>query len=301
MSINIPTWFYQQFKGNIQMLSQQKTTRLRAAVSTGSHSGNAAAPVDQVGTVEMQEVTERFAPMKRVDAPTDRRWVSPIDADLPQLVDTFDQLKAVTDPKSALVQNAVAACNRKWDDLTGAAFFRTANTGASATTGTTNFDSTNQVVGVNVGGTASNLNVAKLRAAKKILLQNEAIDENTPIYCAITATEHDSLLNEIQIISMDFNSKPVMVDGWVDQFLGFRFIHSERPWLTTTATDDQSGQSKQIPVWVQSGMYLGIWNEVEVDISQRKDIQGLPWQVYHKLSAGATRIEEKKVVKIWCR
>jgi hypothetical protein len=301
MSVNIPTWYVQQYNQNIQMLVQQKVSRLRGAVRTGSHQGQSASPVDQIGTIEMQDVTSRFEPMPRVDAPTDRRWVSPYDADLPQLIDTFDKLKLITDPQSAYVQNAVAAANRKFDDRIGAAFFANASTGVTGGTSTA-FDTTNQVVGVSTGGTTSNLNVAKLEAGRKILLQNEVNLEDEAIFVAVTAVEDGSLRNEIQVISMDFNEKPVFNDkGLIMSWRGFNFIHSERSWLTTTATDDVAGSSKQIPMWVASGMYLGVWNEIETDISQRKDIRSLPYQVYTKMSANATRLEEKKVVKIWCR
>jgi hypothetical protein len=47
-------------------------------------------------------------------------------------------------------------------------------------------------------------------------------------------------------------------------------------------------------------MYLGLWNDMEVDISQRKDLSSLPWQAYLKMSAGATRLEEGKIVEIKC-
>jgi hypothetical protein len=301
MSVNIPTWYVQQYNQNIQMLVQQKVSRLRTAVRTGTHQGQSASPVDQIGTVEMQDVTTRFEPMPRVDAPTDRRWVAPYDADLPQLIDTFDKLKIITDPQSAYVQNAVAAANRKFDDRIGAAFFAAASTGVTGATSTA-FDTTNQVVGVSTGGTTSNLNVAKLEAGRKILLANEVNLEDEAIFVAVTATEDQSLRNEIQVISMDFNEKPVFNDkGLIMSWRGFNFVHSERSWLTTTATDDLAGSSKQIPMWVASGMYLGVWNEIETSIDPRPDLRGKPYQVYTKMSANATRLEEKKVVKIWCR
>jgi hypothetical protein len=41
-------------------------------------------------------------------------------------------------------------------------------------------------------------------------------------------------------------------------------------------------------------MYLGIWNDIRTDVSQRKDKGGLPWQVYVYGTFGATRLEEKK-------
>ena len=123
MSLNIPTHFAQQFAMNITLLLQQKNSRLRGKVMEGSHFGKQASPVDQYGLVEMQDVTTRFGEMGRVDAPTERRWVLPTDSDLPQLIDTFDKLRLLTDPSSMYVQNAVQAANRRVDKHIISAFF----------------------------------------------------------------------------------------------------------------------------------------------------------------------------------
>lgn len=301
MSVNLTTHYARQYATNVQLLLQIKGSKLRQAVMTGSHVGTQAQPVDQIGAVAATRVTTRFATMPRTDAPTDARWVFPADYDLNQMIDHFDKLRLVTDPTSNYVENAVYALGRSIDDELITAFFTTtAKTGVDGSTNTT-FLSTN-VVGVNTGGTASNINVPKLRAGKKLLMANQVDLDNDPIYCAITAVEHDSLLNEIQVISSDFNGgdKPVLQEGRVQRFLGINFIHCERLALTT-ATDDQSGTSTPIPMWAKSGMYLGLWEELNSNVSQRNDIQGVPWQVYCKGTFGATRLEEKKVVKIWCR
>lgn len=303
MSVNIPTWYVQQYNQNIQQLVQQKVSRLRAAVTVGNYVGQSASPVDQVGAVEMVDVTARYQPMGRVDANLDRRWVAPFDADLPQLIDSFDKLKLLTDPNSMYVTNAVSGANRKIDDRIGNAFFANAQTGVTGATSTP-FDTTNQVVSVNTGGTASGLNVAKLERGRRILLSQEALNSDTPepVFVVITAIDHESLMNEIQVISMDFN-KEVAYDenGIISKWRGYNFIHSERSWIRTTATDDAAGQSRQLPMWVKSGMHLGIWNDINTSISTRHDIQGEPYQAYTKLSANGTRLEEKKVVKIWAR
>lgn len=301
MSVNLPTFYVQQFASNIQLLLQIKGSKLRGAVMEGSHFGKQASPVEQIGAVAAQKVTTRFAPMSRIDAPTDRRWVFPVDYDLPQLIDSFDMLKMVVDPKSSYVQNAVYALGRAMDAELISAFFGTNKTGETAGTSIT-FLSGN-VVPVNTGGTDSGMNVPKLRYAKKLLMANEVDLDNDPIYCAITAKEHDELLNEIQVISSDFNgdAKPVLTDGRIQRFLGINFIHCEALATLGAGTDDQSGSSTQIPMWAKSGMHLGIWSDMKTDISQRKDIQSLPWQAYVMGSFGATRLEEKKVVKIWCQ
>jgi hypothetical protein len=152
-------------------------------------------------------------------------------------------------------------------------------------------------VSVNTGGTASSLNVAKLRAAKKILMGWDVDLDADPLFCAITAQEHDALLNEIQIISSDYNGdRPVLVDGKVQRFLGINFIHTER---ILSGTDDASATSNSIPLWAKSGMYLGVWGDIQASVSQRHDLQGEPWQAYCKATIGATRLDEKRVVQIW--
>jgi hypothetical protein len=302
VSVNITTFYVQQYARIINELVQQRDSRLRKAVTEQRYEGKAGSPVEQVGAIAMQPVTSRYAPMGRVDAPTDRRWVYPSDFDLPQLLDSFDQLRLLVDPKSKFVQNAHFAANRQFDDLIISAMFGTSKTGETGQNSTT-FPSS-QAVSVQQGAAApTGLTVAKLREAKRILLANEAIEYHgaPELYCVAKATQLDNLLAEVQVVSTDFNDEggaPVLKDGVITKFLGIEFIHSER---LTTGTDDQSGTSTQVCMWEKNGLHLGLWNDVTTDVAQRKDLQGLPWQAYVYLTAGATRLEEKRVTKIWCR
>lgn len=292
MSINIPSHYAQQYATNVQMLLQQKDSRLRGLVTQGSYIGEQASPVDQVDSIEMQSVTGRFEAMPRVDADVDRRWVSPLDFDLPQLIDSFDKLRLLTDPQSVWVQNAVNAAKRKMDDVIIDAFFGTAKTGKTGSTSTT-FPSS-QVVAVNHGASGSTgLTVAKLREARRILRASEVDFDMDPITCVVTSKQEDNLLAEAQVISLDFNDKPVLVDGKVTRFLGINIVHSER--LDANATP-----SRLVPVFAKSGMHLGIWNDITSDISQRKDLRGLPFQAYVYMTCNATRLEEEKTVQILC-
>lgn len=303
MSINLPTFYVQQYATNIQLLLQQKGSKLRDKVTSDSYIGKAASPVEQVGTVAMQPVTSRFAPMGRVDAPTDRRWVYPSDFDLPQLIDQFDKLRLLVDPASSYVQSAVYAAGRQMDDLIISAFFGDAKTGETGGT-TTQFGSTvttsggRNVAVAHGAAAATGLTVAKLREAKKKLMSSFVDIDSDPICAVVTAAQHDNLLAEAQVISTDFNERPVLVDGKVTRFLGIDIIHCER---LVAGTDDAAGTSRAIPVFAKSGMHLAMWNDLTTDITQRKDLQGLPWQAYVYMTAGATRLEENKVVRVWCR
>lgn len=292
MSINIPAHYAQQFSTNIELLLQQKGSKLRNMVMTGSHVGEQASPVDQFGAVEAQEVTTRFGDMPRIDAPADRRWVYPSDYDLPQLIDTKDKLRLITDPTSSYVRNAVYGMGRKMDDVVIDSFFGTAKTGKQGATSTT-FPAA-QVVAVNEGAASNTgLTVAKLLATREILMGNEVDMDEDPICAVITAKQNSDLLKEVQITSQDFNSKPVMVDGKIQYFLGIQFIHCER-------LDADSNSYRRVPIFAKSGMYLGLWQDIMTDVSQRKDLQSIPWQVYAKGTFGATRLEEEKVVEVKC-
>lgn len=297
MSANLPDHYVRQFSTNVNMLVQQKGSRLRGAVMSGSHVGSQASPVDQIAPVTAQKVTSRFAPMGRQDATLDRRWVFPVDYDLPQLVDKFDKLRLITDPESNYVTNAVYAMGRAQDDEILAAFTATAKTGVAGGTSTSILSG--NTVSVDTGGTASGMNFKKLREAKRLLMSHD-IDPEDPLFCVVAAKEHDALLNEIQVISSDFqgNDQPVLKEGKVTRVLGINLIHSER---VLTATDDQSGSSHSIPVWAKSGMYFGEWDSINASVSQRNDLQGEPWQAYVKGTFGATRLEEKKIIRVWCR
>lgn len=291
MSVNLPTHYVQQYSTNIQLLLQQKGSKLRNAVTTGSYVGKQASPVDQFGAVEMQPVTGRFNPMSRVDAAADRRWVFPSDFDLPQLIDEFDKLRLITDPSSAYVTNAVMAAGRQMDRLICAAFTGVAKTGESGAT-STSFTAANEV-DVAVGGANSKLNVAKIKAVRELMMSKHIDFDMEECYIGITAADHASLLNEIQVVSTDFNSRPVLVDGKITQFLGFNLIHCELIETALAGTNEVT-----LPVWVKSGMHLGIWNDIQNSVSRRNDLQGEPWQVYTKMTAGATRIEENRVFAI---
>jgi hypothetical protein len=292
MSVNLPSHYVIQYANTIQLLLQQKGTKLRDTVMSGSHVGKQASPVDQIAKVEMQAVSGRFNAMGRVDAAVDRRFVFPSDFDLPQMIDSFDKLRLLNDPSSSYVQNAVYAAGRQMDNLIIDAFFGTAKTGESGATSTT-FPAANQVA-VNEGASGNTgLTVAKLRKAKRLLMSYEVDIENDPLYCVAGALQLDNLLAEAQVISLDFNDKPVLAEGKITRFLGINFIHSE-------LLDNDATPYRRIPVYAKSGMYLGLWNDITTDISQRKDLQGLPWQAYIYMTAGATRLEENKIIEIKC-
>lgn len=292
MSQNVINHFVQQYTTNVQMLLQQKGSKLRDTVTMGKHTGKAAVLVDQFGSTTAHKRTTRYAPLTPANMPTDRRWVYPVDYDWNDLIDNADKLRMLIDPQSSYVTAGTYAMGRAMDDEIISGFFADAKTGEAGGT-TTSFLAANQVA-VNFGaGAACGLTVAKLKEARRLLLANEVDFDAETVYVAVTAKQDYDLLQEAQIINMDYNTRPVLVDGRIKSFLGFQFIDIQRLSL-------DGSSYRRIPVWVKSGMHLGMWEDIKTDVSQRKDLEGLPWQVYCYGTFGATRVEEKRVVEIKC-
>lgn len=318
MSINVNTAFVQQYSTNIQMLLQQQGARLRGAVQEYSFTGKAASMMEQFGQVAPVRNQGRHTDTPLISTPQDKRWVYPNDYDWADLIDDQDRLRMLIDPSGPYTTAGVYAMGRAIDDEIVAGFFGSNNTGENGTTATGTlyaYNSNGQSVAATTGGSAAcGLNVAKLRAAKRILLANEVDIDNDPLFIAITAKQHDDLLNEAQAISLDYTDKPVLVAGKITQFMGFNFIHSERipgggsfnstinTGLSSSDADGSyvAGSRWMLPCWSKSGMALGMWNDIKASVDRRPDKRN-SWQVYVTGTFGAARLEEKKCVVINCK
>ena len=299
MSFTVPTHFVQAYSTNVAMLLQQRGGKLVNTVQQATYTGKGAKAVEQFGAVKPVKNLSRHADTPLISTPDDARWVYPNDYEWGDLIDTQDRLRMLIDPTSSYVQNAANAMRRAQDDEILQSFFASANTGENGTTATT-FPA-GQIVGVNVGGTNSNLNVAKLRAAKRLFLAAGVDLEADQLFVAITSGDHDGLLNEIQVTNLDYNTRPTLVEGRVTAFMGFNFIPVEftdtNSYSLDTVSALTSGANRLLPCWARSGMHLGVWQDVMTQVDVRPDKRNAT-QVYAKTTIGATRLEEKRIVQI---
>jgi len=293
MPDNITVASVQQYKANVELLLQQTDSRLAGAVTVGSYVGKAASTVEQFGSATAVQRTSRHADTPLLDLSQDKRWVFATDYEWASLIDKQDQLRAIVELTSPYAMAGAAAMNRVKDDIILAAIFGTNYTGENGTTAETfgTVGSGTYDVGVNTGGTASALNVAKLQSGiQKLMLANKG-ELNESVYGAISSYEHDALLKEMQVVNKDYGNSAVLVDGKVKRFMGVDFIITER--LTVTSGN------RLIPLWLKSGMHLGMWDEVRAEIGPRAD-KGYATQVYLAMTLGATRTQLGKQIRIQC-
>ena len=277
----------QQYSANVQMLSQQKGSRLRDAVNIENVVGKNAF-IDQIGKATAQLRTSRHGDTPQLDTPHARRRVSLASYEYADLIDDQDKVRMLIDPTSQYAQAAAAAMGRAMDDVIIDAALGTASTGETGS-GSATLDATANMV----GSASSNdgLTIAKLLEAKRKMDLND-VDPSIARYIAVGPKQIEDLLGTTQVTSSDFNTVKALAQGDINTFLGFEFIMTNR-------LDVDSNDIRSCFAWAEDGITLGIGKDVSARIDERSD-KGYATQVYYCMDIGAVRMEESKVVKIFC-
>jgi len=310
MSSQITTAFVQQYNANVQHLSQQKGSILAPNVRNETQKGKSQY-FDRIGQVTAIKRTGRHAETPQLDTPHSRRRVTMDDYEWADLVDDQDKIRMLNDPTSEYALAAAWAFGRSKDDVIIAASIGSAY---GAEDGSEVVAHPNlQKYAANSGSAFTNLNVLTLRAIKrKFGLAN--VDKSLPIHMAVGSYQIESLLAQTEVGSNDYNSIKALVQGEVDTFMGIKFHEINR--LPTTAgrtisastTTGEVGSGSSVAganfrscfAWAQDGLLLSTGEDFTTKMSERDD-KGYAMQVYARMSIGATRMEEEKVVEVICK
>lgn len=300
MSFQIPVAFVDQFKANILLLSQQKTSRLRQACRMEPVTGQTMY-VERIGATAAQSISSRHGDTPLISTPHSRRKLTMVDYNWADLIDNVDRLKMLIDPTSTYVQNAVAAFQRSMDDviitsLGGAAYggvagATTINCYDSGECRVVNSDGTVVAAGSDTSNaTETALTIAKLLTCKQLLDEAE-VDPERPRYFVTNPYNLVKLLDTTEVKSSDYNTVKALAMGQIDTFLGFKFIMSNR-----LATGNDTGAVVSY-AFAQDAVVLAVAEEPTVRVTERAD-KNYANQVYVEMSIGATRVEGPAVVKI---
>lgn len=304
MSQQITEAYVQQFNTNVYMLAQQRGSRLRGAVRNETQKGKSQF-FDRVGVVTASKRTSRHASTPQVDTPHSRRRVTLVDYEHADLIDKQDEIRILIDPTSAYSEAFMYAFGRAMDDEIIEAAFGTAYSGEDGSTTVSHPDG--KKYAANDGTNFTNMNVKALRAVKRILDAAE-VDPSIPRYIAYGATQMEALLGQTEVTSSDFNTIKALVQGEINSYMGFKFIHSERLDTTTVTASASTGAvgsgvsttGRSCIAWAQDGLLFSVGEDYMSRVDERSD-KGYARQVYSRMSVGATRMEEAKVIEIVCK
>jgi len=268
--------FIEAFKSNVIHLCQQHPSRLRKTVDEMTVKAEFA-NVERIGIREAVEKTTRHTPTPILDVPHDRRKLDMQDFQWADMIDEEDQIRMLISPKSEYAKAGAWAMNRQYDRLivdaaTGAS---TDGDGASVP-----FDPS-----MIVGSAGAGLTLDSILAAKEKLDANEVDHDNR--YLVLNAKALTDLLSTTEVTSSDFNTVKALVQGELNTWLGFTIVHTELVAETTA----------QALAYHKSAIRLGVGRDVLTRIDKRIDVSYAD-QVYLAFTAGATRVEECKIVQI---
>lgn len=296
---SVPEHHVKMYTANVQAALNKKGGLLGAYVSQGSYTGEKSQVVNFLGPVEFVERDTPYADTKLTELEHTSRWVSGTEYDCAILIDRLDTLKMIYDPTSPYVERMREGAARKMDEIIMSKFFAIAKTGKE---GTTNVSFPAGDI-IPHGGTR--MSVAKLRSARKLLKKRHVDLRTTRPLIAVTAEQIDDLLGEVAVGSSDYNAVKPLVDGEVSQFMGFTFVPYEDNGVSTGGkgipTETVAGPAtiRDCPVWVPDGMHFGSWQGLVITINNRPDKNNIK-QAHATFTAGATRLEEGKVLQLQC-
>lgn len=276
--------FVKQYENSVSILSQQMDSRIRQAVMVDSDFSGVKKFYEQYNQDSLVELTSRYQdtpvqlPDHRRRSVTARYYVSNT------LEDPVDALQMLIDPKSTYLQGKMAAANRKMDDIIIAAFGGTAYTGVDGTT--------SQTLGSGQQITAASAGLTKTKILRTKRLMDAAEVDKEDRFIAHAAAQMEDLLATTEVTSVDYNSVKALVEGQLNTWIGFNFIHTER--LTTDGSS-----ARLCYAWQKKGVQLAIQKDMQSRVDERAD-KNYSWQVYLRMAAGATRLEEVRVVEIAC-
>jgi hypothetical protein len=288
MSTEIEKHYIPTFKNNVELLAQQRKSRLEQLVTVVPCEGLAVAVRDQYGLVTARRKTERHEDTKYSDTPRARRWLTPVEFYTAELYDESDLKRMLTDPQSSLIDVHTAAMNRAKDGLILSCVSAAAPTGETATTGTTAYDTGNDIALA-----ASGLTPPKLIAAKGRLMRNK-VDVDTEVPNVIINTKGwEDMFGQATYTSVDYNAmKPLAQAPTAIFYGGSNLTQIEHADFPVNGSTDY-----RCPYFVKSGIVLGVWGGRQVTV-QRMPNKVSSWEVKIVERFNAVRVEEAKVGRI---
>lgn len=293
MSFQVDTALVKSYHSNINILSQQRGSRLAPHVLRETQNSKDDF-YDRIDSTAAVEVTGRHQDTPLISTPHDRRKVSLRDFDWADLIDKKDRIRMLADPTSSYTINALNAMGRSKDTVLIEAATGTAYSGETGATSVAFASGSEVAVNyVETGATAdSNLTVAKVRKAASIIKTNEAVEDGEELIAWVSQSQIDALLRTTEVTNSDYANVKALVSGMVDTFLGFKFVRTQL--LTIDANN-----VRDCIFYAKNGMLLSTGLEIMTDIGPRRDKRN-SIQVYVCGSFGASRMEEKKVVRVKC-
>lgn len=293
----LETVYAKQYGTNVYTLAQQKGSLLRSFVTHEEMKGEKR-HFDRVHPTAAVRSDSKYGDTPLIPTDFDRRTIHAQEYIWADMVDWQDDLNLFIDPTSNIVRMGGYALGRILDDIIiESAFDGVAYEGKEGLIQVPFPEA--QKVAVTTGGGSDNvgLNIEKLIEIRSRFGKAD-IDLDSPentVYLAMTQNQLDDLVKNTDIKSHDYDAIRALGEGRTNSFYGINFVRCGR--LKKTATD--GGFIRTCAAWCRSGIILCEPKSISMSVKQRAD-KCDNWQALAKMKAGATRIEDAKVLQVFC-
>ena len=276
--------YAQAYGRNIMQLAQQKYSKLINFVFMRPNVTGKTFFQDRIGSWSMAVKGGRNVATPNNDPSLSRRMGTLVDYHDARLLDRGDELRTISDPRSAYTIAAAGSLGRKIDDVILSAAVGAANYGE---TGLSSVTHSNTVAVATVGYPT----LANIVAIKKKF--DDADVEEEDRIMVITPTSLSNLLQIDKFASQDYAAVKALVRGDIDSFLGFKWIATTR--IASIAGGNLAAGSYSCIAFQKFGIALAMGAAPMVRTDERTDLS-YSWQIYYELNIGAVRLEEARIV-----
>ena len=269
---------------------------------------------DFLGTIELDAKATRFEDIPIEDMTHNRRWIYPVWYRKGIFVDKEDDIALHTDPTSDYIKALAKGVIRKENEVVTDAFFANVKAGKNPGDDTATLTDSLFVYSTRIttggrtlahdvqsdytaGGVSTGLTIEKLILARQALEELEN-DPDAMFNIACAPKQGSDLLREAETQSIDTNMIKSLVGGVVNEYMGFRFVKTNRIAIGSSNDVDADTSVYELPVFTKETMLFArhespIFN---VDWLPRKQI----WQISARCGMNAIRMDECKIIKIEC-
>jgi hypothetical protein len=289
MAITIPAAYIETFESNVRQLAQQRTSRLRMAVTevnkqSETHNWDRLAASAAREKTAARMVSPSGGDGSGAVGSTDgltwtRRNTVIRTFDTGEVIEPENIVQMLIDPKNASTENLTMNMLRQVDDIIITEALAVAGDGAG---GTVAFPG-----GQIIGDYSGEISLDFILQVDELFYEND-VDPDEPRYFVIGPKQRRKLLQLIEVTSSDFQTRQALATGYLPDFLGFNWIISNRLNVPTTDQLDCFAFTKK-------AIGLHVAGDITSRVAERPDMS-FAWQCYLMLNMDAVRVEDEHIV-----
>ena len=278
MANSLSQQFVKQFEAEVHHIYQSER-KLAGTIRTRTGVNSSTVQFPKLASAQAQVVVPQSA-VSALNVVHSNVTATLTDYAAPEYTSMFDQAKVNFDERSELTQTLGKAIGRRADQIVLDALAAS---------------STSLTVANSIGGSTTNINVAKVLEAARLM--NGKSVPSTDRYMAISADGLSALLSEEKAASQDYTVHKAMTDGRIDSFLGFKIIMIGDMDEGGLAIDGSSDRT--CFAWHKDsvGYAEGISAKTEINYVPER----MSWLTNCVLSAGSVAIDATGIVQLTAR